>query len=232
MGRKEGQRTKGNTKPSSSARSADLLNSNLTSNIDIQSNYQRGLSNGSLPVLGMGGISGLGDDLAEAALPGELKQTMKKMSKKDTTTKLKALQDFADYINNAQINCSIAESTEKENIKSNEEKELDLQEITPFFHFGRDCTLSYQMTMTGVLEKLPIRRIYTLSLRLEEILHHFCVRYLPPGTLAVLIAMLRQQVLLIRPSMWCFHPRKSQTQLIIQKRISTGKPFYSVQMKF
>ena len=40
-------------------------------------------------MLGMGGISGLGDDLAEAALPGELKQTMKKMSKKDTTTKLK-----------------------------------------------------------------------------------------------------------------------------------------------
>ena len=37
----------------------------------------------------MGGISGLGDDLAEAALPGELKQIMKKMSKKDTTTKLK-----------------------------------------------------------------------------------------------------------------------------------------------
>ena len=67
-----------------------MLTSNLVSNIDIQSNYQRGLlSNGSLPVLGMGGISGLGDDLAEAALPGELKQTMKKMSKKDTTTKLK-----------------------------------------------------------------------------------------------------------------------------------------------
>ena len=37
----------------------------------------------------MGGLSGLGDDLAEDALPNELKQTMKKMSKKDATTKLK-----------------------------------------------------------------------------------------------------------------------------------------------
>ena len=37
----------------------------------------------------MGGISGLGDELAEDALPNEIKQTMRKMSKKDSTTKLK-----------------------------------------------------------------------------------------------------------------------------------------------
>ena len=61
---------------------------------DFQQNIQRGsLPNSSLPVLGLGGLSGLGDELAEEALPNDLKQTMKKMSKKDATTKIKVRFD-------------------------------------------------------------------------------------------------------------------------------------------
>ena len=76
--------------PSSSARSADLLNAQTGINNDIQQNIHRGIvPNSSLPVLGLGGLSGLGDELAEEALPNELKQQMKKMSKKDATTKIK-----------------------------------------------------------------------------------------------------------------------------------------------
>ena len=59
--------------------------------LDVSFNIPSGHHpNSSLPVLGLGGISGLGDELAEDAIPNELKHTMKKMSKKDATTKLKA----------------------------------------------------------------------------------------------------------------------------------------------
>ena len=98
MGRKEGQRTKGNTKvpfskepllaflfkpsffqPSSSARSAELLSTNSstilsTPNVDISST-----------------IFGLTPLTAEEEkeIPDELKLALKKLSKKDVTTKLK-----------------------------------------------------------------------------------------------------------------------------------------------
>ena len=64
-----------------------MLNAHIGSN---DGHIPRGIvANSSLPVLGLGGISGLGDESAEDALPNELKQTMRKMSKKDSTTKLK-----------------------------------------------------------------------------------------------------------------------------------------------
>jgi hypothetical protein len=66
------------------------LNAQTGTTNDVQQNIHRGiLPNSSLPVLGLGGLSGLGDELAEDALPNELKQSMKKMSKKDATTKIK-----------------------------------------------------------------------------------------------------------------------------------------------
>ena len=67
---------------------------------------QRGIvANTSLPVLGLGGISGLGDELAEDALPNEIKQTMRKMSKKDATTKLKVAY-MALHISDFKISLS------------------------------------------------------------------------------------------------------------------------------
>ena len=99
MGRKEGQRTKGNTKvnceifqfiqiynvitfsqPSSSARSAELLTSsdgkskNAIENVDF-----------SATIFGLKPFSAEED----ALIPDELKLALKKMSKKDETTKLK-----------------------------------------------------------------------------------------------------------------------------------------------
>ena len=60
------------------------------SSFDSNASPQRAvLLNSSLPVLGMGGLGALGDELAEDAVPNDLKQAMKKMSKKDSTTKLK-----------------------------------------------------------------------------------------------------------------------------------------------
>ena len=77
-----------------------MLNAQTGINNDIQQNIHRGIvPNSSLPVLGLGGLSGLGDELAEEALPNELKQQMKKMSKKDATTKIKV----RSYYFNARI---------------------------------------------------------------------------------------------------------------------------------
>ena len=111
MGRKEGQRTKGNTKvrfsfvlkslhsfkdqffqPSSSARSAELLSSTslksstiLTStpNVDISST-----------------IFGLTPLTAEEEkeIPDELKMALKKLSKKDSTTKLKVINSLISFV--------------------------------------------------------------------------------------------------------------------------------------
>ena len=111
MGRKEGQRTKGNTKvgfllaltslysfkghffqPSSSARSAELLSSTslksstvltATPNVDISSTIF--------------GLTPLTPE-EEKEIPDELKMALKKLSKKDVTTKLKVINSLNYFI--------------------------------------------------------------------------------------------------------------------------------------
>lgn len=83
MSGKKAQRTKGNTQPSSSARSAKFL----------QNEGQTGLITFSSLTGNLGGVAPL--DGGESSLDGEIRLLFRKMAKKDTTTKLKAVQDFS-----------------------------------------------------------------------------------------------------------------------------------------
>ena len=85
-----------------------MLNAHLGTNATLP-----GL-NASLPVLGLGGV--LGDESAEDALPNEIKQTMRKMSKKDATTKLKALQEFIEFVNENSQTDNDSEDASKDNV--------------------------------------------------------------------------------------------------------------------
>ncbi|XP_071439898.1 E3 ubiquitin-protein ligase listerin [Hetaerina americana] len=84
---KQAQRTKNNTRPSSSGRSAELLQ-NTSAFVAFTT-----VKDGSTPVLP--GFSLNPDDIETQGNP-EFNLVMKKMYKKDSTTKLKALQEFAD----------------------------------------------------------------------------------------------------------------------------------------
>ncbi|XP_076063145.1 E3 ubiquitin-protein ligase listerin [Oratosquilla oratoria] len=76
------QRTKGNLKPSSSGRSAELLGG-VTGFIGFSALSDLGY----VPAA----AQGLEDD---TAISGQFRMTMRKMSKKDATTRIKALQEF------------------------------------------------------------------------------------------------------------------------------------------
>ena len=86
MGKKDAQRTKGNTKPSSSARSAQILGENV-------------------------GFVGFGTSVETAfvpllpdtddGVPADFRVALRKMLKKDVTTKVKALQEFLDLARQA-----------------------------------------------------------------------------------------------------------------------------------
>ncbi|KAL3280345.1 hypothetical protein HHI36_017834 [Cryptolaemus montrouzieri] len=90
---KQAQRTKNNARPSSSGRSAELLGNNVPQ------------------FAGFGGIKETGFIMPTFSLPStdemelEIDTTFllvfKKMNKKDTTTKLKALQEFAELVKNS-----------------------------------------------------------------------------------------------------------------------------------
>ncbi|KAJ8027197.1 E3 ubiquitin-protein ligase listerin [Holothuria leucospilota] len=90
MSGKSKQRTKGNVKPSSSGRTAQLLEKD---------------GGGSLSFVGFGAMSGdlgyvpslkVGEEY-DQDLDDDFRITMRKMTKKDSVTKLKAIQDFGDY---------------------------------------------------------------------------------------------------------------------------------------
>ncbi|XP_046392892.1 E3 ubiquitin-protein ligase listerin [Ischnura elegans] len=83
---KQAQRTKNNSRPSSSGRSAELLRN--TAFVGFTA-----VKDGSAPILP--GFS-LNPDEADTQGNSEFNLVMKKMYKKDSTTKLKALQEFAD----------------------------------------------------------------------------------------------------------------------------------------
>ncbi|XP_047128607.1 E3 ubiquitin-protein ligase listerin isoform X1 [Hydra vulgaris] len=76
MSDKKGQRTKGNTKPSSSSRAAQFLQ-----------------QEGQIEFTMFSGLKGTQVN-DSSMLDGELKMLLRKMSKKDTITKIKAIQEF------------------------------------------------------------------------------------------------------------------------------------------
>lgn len=84
MGKKDAQRTKGNTKSSSSARSAQFLGENVGFvgfGTSTETAFVPIISNSSDP----------SDDV-----PSDMRLVLRKMHKKDQTTKIKALQEFLD----------------------------------------------------------------------------------------------------------------------------------------
>jgi hypothetical protein len=85
MGKKEAQRTKGNTKAASSARSAQLLGDNVGF-VGFGTTAEAGF----VPLLA--GPA----DAADAAVPADFRLVLRKMHKKDVTTRLKALQEFQE----------------------------------------------------------------------------------------------------------------------------------------
>ena len=87
MGKKEAQRTKGNTKAASSARSAQLLGENVVGFVGFGTTAEAGF----VPLL-----QGPSDADATGAggVPADFRLVLRKMQKKDVTTRLKALQEF------------------------------------------------------------------------------------------------------------------------------------------
>ncbi|KAI9559714.1 hypothetical protein GHT06_013719 [Daphnia sinensis] len=86
---KKGPRTKGNVKPSSSGRSAELLG-NVTEFVGFS-----GLPEGSyVPVIGANSL--VEDASADSNIPADFRLSLRKMGKRDSTTKIKALQEFTE----------------------------------------------------------------------------------------------------------------------------------------
>jgi len=83
MGKKDGQRTKGNTKAASSARSAQVLGENVGF-IGFGTTTESAF----VPLLQSSDV----DD----GVPPDIRLVLRKMHKKDLTTKVKALQEFLD----------------------------------------------------------------------------------------------------------------------------------------
>jgi len=83
MGKKDAQRTKGNTKAASSARSAQLLGENVGF-----VGFGTTAESAFVPLLQSSDV----DD----GVPADLRLVLRKMHKKDLTTKVKALQEFLD----------------------------------------------------------------------------------------------------------------------------------------
>merc|ERR1712071_548739 len=93
---KKGQRTKGNARPSSSGRSAELLGT-TTGFIGFS-----GVPEGSyVPAVNV--ASHFPNDDAELGISADFRMTLRKMGKKDATTKIKALQEFTEYCEQSPI---------------------------------------------------------------------------------------------------------------------------------
>ncbi|XP_075159606.1 E3 ubiquitin-protein ligase listerin [Haematobia irritans] len=94
---KQTQRTKNNAKPSSSARSAELLGT--TTFVGFSAHSDLGL----IPfVPGFGTVEQMPETF-DASISTPYQLTLKKMSKKDPMTKKKALQEFIDLINTSNM---------------------------------------------------------------------------------------------------------------------------------
>ncbi|KAM7355402.1 E3 ubiquitin-protein ligase listerin [Cochliomyia hominivorax] len=95
---KQTQRTKNNAKPSSSARSAELLGSAPTF-VGFSAHSDLGI----IPFApGFTTVEQMPDTF-DASISPQYQLTMKKLSKKDPMTKKKALQEFIDLINSSEM---------------------------------------------------------------------------------------------------------------------------------
>ncbi|KAK9879336.1 hypothetical protein WA026_004187 [Henosepilachna vigintioctopunctata] len=88
--KKQAQRTKNNARPSNSGRSAELLSNTVTHFSNFSGMKETGFN---IPTLSLSTIEDF-----ELDIDINFQLVFKKMNKKDSTTKLKALQEFADLI--------------------------------------------------------------------------------------------------------------------------------------
>lgn len=95
---KQAQRTKNNARPSSSGRSAELLGSNLPQfpTFSCTKDINFSLTGLSIP------------EEFDSSIDSNFQLVLKKMNKKDATTKLKALQEFADLVKSAESDAVVA----------------------------------------------------------------------------------------------------------------------------
>ena len=91
------QRVKDNAKPSSSARAAELMQ-------QVSSSFV-GFSLNSLAPIGAGMLL---DDAFDASLDGDLKMSLRKLSKKDPLTKCKALDELKSLVDAKSLDDCIA----------------------------------------------------------------------------------------------------------------------------
>ncbi|KAK4881955.1 hypothetical protein RN001_005274 [Aquatica leii] len=90
---KQAQRTKNNARPSSSGRSAEFLGSSIPPFVGFASIKESGV----IP-----GFSLTTDDI-DSSMDSNFQLVLKKMNKKDSTTKLKALQEYTELIKTADV---------------------------------------------------------------------------------------------------------------------------------
>uniref|UniRef100_A0A1Y1KK52 E3 ubiquitin-protein ligase listerin n=1 Tax=Photinus pyralis TaxID=7054 RepID=A0A1Y1KK52_PHOPY len=95
---KQAQRTKNNARPSSSCRSAELLGTTVPQFVGFSAMKES---------TAMSGFSLATDDM-DASIDPNFQLVLKKMSKKDATTKSKALQEFTELIKTSDIEAVIA----------------------------------------------------------------------------------------------------------------------------
>ncbi|XP_063237912.1 E3 ubiquitin-protein ligase listerin [Bacillus rossius redtenbacheri] len=93
---KQAQRTKNNARPSSSGRSAELLGNQAPKFVG----FGAAKDGGYVPVLP--GFSLGGSDVLDPNISADFQIVLKKMNKKDATTKLKALQEFAELVGGSE----------------------------------------------------------------------------------------------------------------------------------
>ncbi|GLV42170.1 Listerin E3 ubiquitin protein ligase 1 [Carabus blaptoides fortunei] len=95
---KQAQRTKNNARPSSSGRSAELLGTSINPFVGFSSVKDAG----SVPVLPGFSFSSTSNEEMETNIDANFQLVLKKMNKKDSTTKLKALQEFTELVKSSQ----------------------------------------------------------------------------------------------------------------------------------
>ncbi|XP_018571354.1 E3 ubiquitin-protein ligase listerin isoform X2 [Anoplophora glabripennis] len=91
---KVANRTKNNARPSSSGRSAELLGSSIPQFVGFSGIKDAGF--------GLAGFSLSTTEEFDSSIDPNIQLVLKKISKKDSTTKLKGLQEFADLVKNSE----------------------------------------------------------------------------------------------------------------------------------
>ncbi|XP_022804416.1 E3 ubiquitin-protein ligase listerin-like [Stylophora pistillata] len=100
MGGKDKQRTKGNAKPSSSGRAAALISKDGTVGFVGFGGLQGSPGASNLGYVPMS--AGVSEDV-DASVDGEFRMVMRKLMKRDSVTKLKAVQEFTELCKNLTV---------------------------------------------------------------------------------------------------------------------------------